>query len=168
MICTCNARFSYVWYVIFLFFFRNCRRSKALVGIAARRLSGWGLVVWDHGMLWRERCKAIAELHSSSLFVRKSLISELSHHMYIKYSIVFCFIYPPGFVRKSLISESYHTLNKVCFVFESVILLGFDCCFYRRRRVQTGDTPKMVHTYPHLVYIPLMVLATPRACSSAI
>lgn len=49
---------------------------KALVGIAARRLSGWGLVVWDHGMLWRERCKAIAELHSSSLFVRKSLISE--------------------------------------------------------------------------------------------
>lgn len=51
---------------------------KALVGIAAKRLSGWGLVVWDHGMLWRERCKAIAELHSSSLFVRKSLISELS------------------------------------------------------------------------------------------
>jgi len=46
------------------------------VGIAAKRLSGWGLVVWDHGMLWRERCKAIAELHSSSLFVRKSLISE--------------------------------------------------------------------------------------------
>lgn len=46
------------------------------MGIAAKRLSGWGLVVWDHGMLWRERCKAIAELHSSSLFVRKSLISE--------------------------------------------------------------------------------------------
>ncbi|CAN0232019.1 unnamed protein product, partial [Scytosiphon promiscuus] len=49
--------------------------TQALVGIAAKRLSGWGLVVWDHGMLWRERCKAIAELHSSSLFVRKSLIS---------------------------------------------------------------------------------------------
>ncbi|CAN0525357.1 unnamed protein product, partial [Laminaria digitata] len=49
---------------------------QALVGIAAKRLSGWALVVWDHGMLWRERCKAIAELHSSSLFVRKSLISE--------------------------------------------------------------------------------------------
>ncbi|CAN0313296.1 unnamed protein product [Pylaiella littoralis] len=49
--------------------------TQALVGIAAKRLSGWGLVVWDHGVLWRERCKAIAELHGSSLFVRKSLIS---------------------------------------------------------------------------------------------
>ena len=52
------------------------------MGIAAKRLSGWALVVWDHGMLWRERCKAIAELHSSSLFVRKSLISE-SHEIQI-------------------------------------------------------------------------------------
>ncbi|CAN0126129.1 unnamed protein product, partial [Discosporangium mesarthrocarpum] len=49
--------------------------TQALLGVAAKRLCGWGLVVWDHGMLWRERTKAIAELHSSSIFVRKSLIS---------------------------------------------------------------------------------------------
>jgi hypothetical protein len=42
--------------------------SQTLLAVAARQLHGSALVIWDHGMLWRERIKAISEVRPSHLF----------------------------------------------------------------------------------------------------
>ncbi len=52
----------------FLFF------AQALQGVVAKQLYGSGLIIWDHGMLWRERLKALSEVTAYPLFVRNSLV----------------------------------------------------------------------------------------------
>jgi glycosyltransferase involved in cell wall biosynthesis len=47
---------------------------QSLIGVVASRISRASLVIWDHGILWRERIVAVAELDTYSLFVRNSLI----------------------------------------------------------------------------------------------
>ncbi|GIQ86305.1 hypothetical protein KIPB_008132, partial [Kipferlia bialata] len=47
---------------------------QAMLGVIAKRLFACGLVVWDHGMLWRERLLFLGEVKSLSPFVRNVLI----------------------------------------------------------------------------------------------
>lgn len=51
--------------------------TQQLLGVAAKEIHGSTLIVWDHGLLWRERMKAISE-SSFGLFVRNSLIGLLA------------------------------------------------------------------------------------------
>jgi glycosyltransferase involved in cell wall biosynthesis len=48
---------------------------QSIIGVVARRLVRSSFVIWDHGVLWRERIVAVAELETFSLFVRNALIS---------------------------------------------------------------------------------------------
>lgn len=47
---------------------------QALAAVVAKQMFGSGVVIWDHGMLWRERVKAIAEARPYPLFVRNALV----------------------------------------------------------------------------------------------
>ena len=47
---------------------------QALVGAVAHRLYGAGFVIWDHGVMWREKIVALATFHGASLFVRNALV----------------------------------------------------------------------------------------------
>eukprot|EP00163_Fabomonas_tropica_P032433 TRINITY_DN812_c0_g2_i14.p1 TRINITY_DN812_c0_g2~~TRINITY_DN812_c0_g2_i14.p1 ORF type:complete len:4409 (+),score=1027.50 TRINITY_DN812_c0_g2_i14:338-13564(+) len=43
---------------------------QTLLGVCAQRLMNATLIIWDHGVLWRERIIALSEIHQYSLFVR--------------------------------------------------------------------------------------------------
>jgi glycosyltransferase involved in cell wall biosynthesis len=47
---------------------------QAMVGAVANRLYGSSFIIWDHGMMWRERIKAISEITAFSLFIRNALV----------------------------------------------------------------------------------------------
>ena len=47
---------------------------QAVLGAVARLRNGAAYVIWDHGILWRERVKSLAEFTVFSLFVRNSMI----------------------------------------------------------------------------------------------
>lgn len=50
---------------------------QSLFGVALKHNVGAGFCVWDHGVTWREQCKALIELESESQFVRRVLVGVL-------------------------------------------------------------------------------------------
>ena len=49
-------------------------RSQAILGIIAQELGGWSTIVWDHGVLWREKVKALGDQHQESLFSKMAMV----------------------------------------------------------------------------------------------
>jgi len=47
---------------------------QTLLGVVAKRKRGTALVIWDHGVLWRERLRAISNFRGFPLFARNTLI----------------------------------------------------------------------------------------------
>jgi len=47
---------------------------QSILGVVARHIYGSQFIIWDHGMLWREKVKALAELSQFSMFVRNGLL----------------------------------------------------------------------------------------------
>ena len=47
---------------------------QLLLGVIAKERFGSSLVIWDHGLLWRERLKGISELSEQTLFTKNVLV----------------------------------------------------------------------------------------------
>ena len=48
---------------------------QLLLGVIAKERYGSSLVIWDHGLLWRERLKALSELSEHTLFTKNVLVT---------------------------------------------------------------------------------------------
>lgn len=46
---------------------------QALMGVVAKHVQGAAFVIWDHGILWRERLVALSSFKGASLFSRNTL-----------------------------------------------------------------------------------------------
>lgn len=58
---------------------------QSILGVVARHIYGSQFIIWDHGMLWREKVKALAELSQFSLFVRNGLLGLSRLSMRVNY-----------------------------------------------------------------------------------
>ena len=47
---------------------------QSLIGAVAKKLRNRAFIIWDHGILWRERLLAISDIKSYSLFIRNTLL----------------------------------------------------------------------------------------------
>lgn len=67
---------------------------QALIGGVRTLLSGVPSIIWDHGMLWRERTRALSEIEMFPPFVRNCLIGLVRMSMRVSYclcsSVVSC------------------------------------------------------------------------------
>ena len=51
---------------------------SVFLGVVAKYRFGSSLIVWDHGLLWRERMKGLSEICHFSLFTRNALVGLLT------------------------------------------------------------------------------------------
>lgn len=58
---------------------------QSILGVVARHIYGSQFIIWDHGMLWREKVKALAELSQFSLFIRNGLLGLSRLAMRVNY-----------------------------------------------------------------------------------
>ena len=59
---------------------------QALLGVVAKRKNGTSLVIWDHGVLWRERLRSLSNFGGFPLFARNALIGLNRLAVQINYS----------------------------------------------------------------------------------